>query len=101
MNNIVPQGETETFIEAAMGLINIDEYQDFRAAADDITAKWPACKVWLEWWIFHKSAKKLFRAVSRMPEENSKKLPNSTNAQESMHKFFYMAAEKDQNIHVR
>ena len=98
MNNIIPHGDDKDFIKATKRLINIDDYQEFRAAADNITIKWPGCKVWLDWWIFYKSAKKLFRAVSKMPQENSQKLPNSTNAQESMHHFLYMAADKNQNI---
>lgn len=98
MNNIIPQGDAGDFISATKGLININDYQEFRAAADNIITKWPGCKVWLDWWIFHKSAKKLFRAVSKMPQESSQRLPNSTNAQESMHHFLYMATDKNQNI---
>jgi hypothetical protein len=98
MNSIVPQGTADRFSQAAFGLIRINDYQDFRNAADQIIMKWPGCKVWLEWWIFHRSAKKLFKAVSTMPEERSRKLPSSTNAQESMHNLFYLTAEKDQPI---
>jgi len=98
MNDIVSYETAEEFAKATMGLIFIKDYLDFRAAADRIIAKWPGCRVWLEWWIFHRSAKKLFPAVGTMPENISEVLPNSTNAQESMHNIFYLAAERNQNI---
>ena len=97
MNDIIPQETAKNFFEAAMNLKKISDYMEFRQAADTIITKWPGCRVWLEWWIFHHSAKKLFKAVNKMPEERFGKLPASTNAQEAMHHFFYLT-DKDQNI---
>jgi hypothetical protein len=98
MSSIIPPETADRFSKAAMGLKDISEYQEFRNVAENIRAEWPGCKAWLEWWIFHRSAKKLFKAVSHMPEERCMMLPDSTNAQESMHHLFYMSADTDQNV---
>ena len=98
MNDIIPQETATSFSAMTMHLINITDYMEFRQATDNIITRWPGCKVWLEWWIFHRSAKKLFRALSKMPEENFEKLPATTNGQEAMHHFFYLTAGRDQNI---
>jgi hypothetical protein len=98
MRHVVPEGEAEEFARAAMHLVEIKDYTELRQDADALHSRWPHCRSWLEWWIGNSAAKTLFKAQRTMLKEASDKIPDSTNAQEAMHKYFYMALGNKHNI---
>lgn len=74
MKNIVPTGTEYYFAKAALALKDIEDYVEFRSAADKIWTRWPNCRPWLEWWIFNSSSSILFKARSKMPKDASDKI---------------------------
>jgi len=98
IRDIVPNDTVDDFAKATMHLVNIEEYVEFMQEIEAICTRWPLCQPWLDWWLHNSAAKTLFKARRTMSQEASDRIPDSTNAQEAMHRYFYMASNKNHNI---
>jgi len=98
MRDIVDKDNAEAFSKAAMHLIEVEDFVELIQEAENIWEKWPQCKSWLEWWIHNSAAKSLFKAQRIMSENAADKIPATTNAQEAMHRYFYMAADSGHSM---
>ncbi|OAV86846.1 hypothetical protein PTTG_07178, partial [Puccinia triticina 1-1 BBBD Race 1] len=60
---------------------------------DEMRRRFPKVKAWLDWWTMANIESMLFPSRRKMLEDcpnGDDKLPSSTNAQESMHRVYYM-----------
>ena len=62
----------------------------FDDAVAALRTKFPLAKPWVDWWMRADVSCVLFPCLSKMDSEMSKKLPKTTNAQEAMHRSFYL-----------
>lgn len=97
MRDIVPEGTTEEFFNATMHLVDINDYLELIEEAETICEQWPMCQSWLDWWVYSSAGSKLFKARRTMPQNAAEKIPDTTNAQEAMHRYYYMATNQRQN----
>jgi hypothetical protein len=82
----------------ALDLLKIDKKNEFDKVIESIQKNWPNTSSWLEWWIHTDAGRMLFPTLRSMDEDLSKKLPDSINAQESMHRRYYMCGTTHQSI---
>lgn len=79
----------EEFKRRAWSLVDYKDSKDFNAAANALQKDFPAIKPWLEWWRRPNNARVLFESHRIMPEALWRALPDTTNAEESMHNKIY------------
>jgi hypothetical protein len=94
---IVKHEDSTKFRSMTLKLLKIN-FEDFFEQVGEIQENWPNSTTWLEWWVYTDAGKILFPALSTMDEGLYKKLPGSTNAQESMHSQYYMCGATNQSI---
>jgi hypothetical protein len=56
---------------------------------DELRRLFPKKKQWLDWWSMAEVSSTLFLSLRTIPKGGDK-LPDTTNAQESMHRLYYM-----------
>lgn len=95
---IVNHESSAQFQSMALRLLKINERDEFDKVIESIQKNWPNTTSWLEWWVYTDAGKILFPVLSSMDENLSKKLPDSINAQESMHHRYYMCGTIHQSI---
>jgi hypothetical protein len=95
---IINHDSSANFALNAMNLLKIDEKEEFDDSVKHIQQTWPNSNTWLEWWIYTDAGKILFPALSSMNSDLANSLPNSINAQESMHHRYYMCGTTQQSI---
>ncbi|CAH1768084.1 9562_t:CDS:2, partial [Entrophospora sp. SA101] len=95
---IISHDSSANFVSTVMKLLDICEKEKFDDNVKLIKKNWPDSNTWLEWWIYTDAGKILFPALSSMNPDLAASLPNSTNAQESMHRQYYMCGTTQQSI---
>ena len=94
---IVKPEDSAKFQSMTLNLLKTD-ISEFFEQVELCKKNWPNAITWLEWWVYTDAGKILFPALSTMSEDLSRKLPNSTNAQESMHSRYYLCGTTNQSI---
>ncbi|PLW41496.1 hypothetical protein PCANC_13084 [Puccinia coronata f. sp. avenae] len=64
---------------------------------DELRRLFPKTKRWLDWWSMADVSCTLFPSLRTIPEDG-KTLPNTTNAQESMHRLYYMISDGKKSL---
>jgi hypothetical protein len=95
---IINHDYSADFTSTAMKLLKVNEKEGFDSIVKSIQQNWPNANTWLEWWIYTDAGKILFPTLSSMNPDLANSLPNSTNAQESMHRRYYMCGATQQSI---
>ncbi|KXN89732.1 hypothetical protein AN958_05272 [Leucoagaricus sp. SymC.cos] len=85
VSGAVPVHRKKYFLRQVYGLLDVPDYKTFREQAKHIMQEFPLTDNWLSWWLEEDNASILFKPLREMPEELAKTIPNSTNAEESMH----------------
>ena len=81
----------ERFNELVDGLLDAETHETFSNIADQIVTEFPLAKNWMEWWKRPTNASMIFRSKREMDGELWDALPDTTNAEESMHWCLYQA----------
>ncbi|POW19445.1 hypothetical protein PSHT_04648 [Puccinia striiformis] len=98
--------EEELFRQACMDLLELEEPSGptHEQKVDHIRPRWPKVKKWLNWWTTADVEAQLFQSrrprVEDSPETAYDRLPETTNAQESMHRLYYMISDGKQCLLV-
>jgi len=79
-------------------LLTINDKEEFYNHVKSLQEEWPRANSWLEWWVYTDAGPMLFPALSTMDKDLSNLLPTSTNAQESMHRSYYLSGATHQSI---
>lgn len=95
---IIEHDSASQFQSAVLELLKINNEGEFYQKVKAIQDKWPKANSWIEWWVYTDAGKMLFRALSPMNENLSNLLPSTTNAQESMHRRYYLSGTTQQSI---
>ncbi|KAI7965805.1 hypothetical protein MJO29_001553 [Puccinia striiformis f. sp. tritici] len=96
----------ELFRQACMDLLELEEPSGptHEQKVDHIRPRWPKVKKWLDWWTTADVEAQLFQSrrprVEDSPETAYDRLPETTNAQESMHRLYYMISDGKQCLLV-
>ncbi|POW02868.1 hypothetical protein PSTT_11511 [Puccinia striiformis] len=90
--------QVDAFVDMAMALIELDlDGRTHEERIDEMRRIFPNIKRWLDWWTMADVAAILFPSCRKMLEDcpdGDDGLPSSTNAQESMHRVYYIAGKK-------
>ena len=95
---IIEHDSALQFQSTVLELLKINNEEEFYQQVKAIQDKWPKANSWIEWWVYTDAGKMLFRALSPMNENLSNLLPSTTNAQESMHRRYYLSGTTQQSI---
>ena len=98
MGAIIPPESSNDFASAAMSLIYLKTPHELHEGAQKIRNQWPNTRSWLDWWVHGDAGRTLFQSTRTMPKDIAERLPKTTNAQESLHRQYYMTAAKNQSI---
>ncbi|KNE99219.1 hypothetical protein PSTG_07526 [Puccinia striiformis f. sp. tritici PST-78] len=86
--------QVDAFVEMAMALIELDvDGRSHEERIDEMCCIFSNIQRWLDWWTMADVAAILFPSCRKMLEDfpdGHDGLPSSTNAQESMHRVYYM-----------
>uniref|UniRef100_D8PWE0 PHD-type domain-containing protein n=1 Tax=Schizophyllum commune (strain H4-8 / FGSC 9210) TaxID=578458 RepID=D8PWE0_SCHCM len=91
ISGVVSADQREDFKRRAGFLLDVNSYETFQGLADDLLRDFPNIKPWLEWWMRPVHAQMLFRCDRVMDEGLWEAIPDTTNAQESLHHKMYTA----------
>jgi hypothetical protein len=81
---IIPSQDCSEFRNRCKDLLTADE-DEFFEIIESIRSTWPHLKSWLNWWLIPENAQMLFSCMHKMTPELTLKLPDTSNAEESMH----------------
>src|SRR3954468_19877570 len=98
MGGIIPPESSDDFATAAMALIRLETPNELHECAQKIRNQWPNAQSWLDWWLHSDAGKTLFQSTQTMSKDAAELLPQTTNAQEALHRQYYMTAAKNQSI---
>lgn len=79
-------------------LLTASDQEEFHVITHELLVSFPEIKPWLEWWMRDAHASMLFESRRRMNPVLWESMPNTTNAEESMHWRIYSAVGCDHNL---
>ncbi|KIK55850.1 hypothetical protein GYMLUDRAFT_106599, partial [Collybiopsis luxurians FD-317 M1] len=85
---IIPPDSRNAFVQSAHNLMHIDSREDYERHIQQMHQQWNI-NPWLSWWTRPEIARMIFDSQRTMPAERAALLPNTTNAEESMHAKIY------------
>ncbi|KAF5365496.1 hypothetical protein D9757_012971 [Collybiopsis confluens] len=85
---IIPPNTRDTFIQYARRLMYIESTSEYSHHVHEMRQKW-SINPWLSWWTRPEIARMIFASQRTMALERVALLPNTTNAEESMHAKIY------------
>lgn len=91
---VVPPQRADAFQKRVLALLTADP-TEFERRAEVVIRDFPLVKSWLSWWMRPSHAAMLFTSERRMEPAIWDSLPDSTNAEESMHWKLYSAVGRD------
>ncbi|POW20305.1 hypothetical protein PSHT_03689 [Puccinia striiformis] len=104
--SLIYADEEEPFRAACMDLLEHEQPdgKSHEQKVDYIRRRWPKVKKWLDWWTTADVEAQLFKCrrprLEDSPETAYDRLPETTNAQESMHRLYYMISDGKQCLLV-
>lgn len=95
MNAVVAPDMTEDFKRRAMSLLDLTSSREFIGQALLLVRDFPNLESWMDWWIRPDHASILFESERQMDIKLWESIPDSTNAEESMHWKIYSGCGRD------
>lgn len=90
ISRIIPPSHRKDFERDALGLVNLSDSDAFIEACEDLIMEYPGIESWIKWWMAPEHAQMLFTSQLAMDPALADRLPDSTNAEESMHYRLYV-----------
>ncbi|KAH7907135.1 hypothetical protein BJ138DRAFT_1215655, partial [Hygrophoropsis aurantiaca] len=94
ISGVIPPDQKEHFQDRAKSLLTAANLDAFHKIADALLRDYPNVENWLRWWMRDTHASMLFEPFRSMPDHIWESIPNTTNAEEAMHRKLYVAAGK-------
>jgi len=94
IGGVIPPDDAEDFKYRALSLLDLPDSETFKQACSDLVHDYPKTKDWMAWWARDANAKLLFRSERAMESKLAETLPDTNNAEESMHWKIYRAVGK-------
>lgn len=94
ISKIIPTTDSHPrreFVQRMKALANEDSVTIFKEELEAIRRTWTGADGWFDWWLRPNTAKMIFASLRTMDQDLSEALPNTTNAEESMHWRLYRA----------
>ncbi|TFK34966.1 hypothetical protein BDQ12DRAFT_612483, partial [Crucibulum laeve] len=98
ISGMIHPGLSDAFENCALALLTADSHERFLELAEKLICDYPKIKGWLMWWMRPSHSKMLFKPFCEMPENRWAALPDTTNAEESMHWKIYSALGTRHNL---
>jgi hypothetical protein len=98
IGSYVPLLGRQLFLRRVKDLKMAQSTKEFSNIFEDIISQWPSLKDWIDWWNQEGNKQMIFRAYRKMDEKLWEALPDTTNAEESMHYKIYQAIGKGHGI---
>ncbi|EGG04909.1 uncharacterized protein MELLADRAFT_88323 [Melampsora larici-populina 98AG31] len=101
---IIPADDEATFQKAAFGLLKLDEPGglSFNKKISKLRKEYPKAKRWIGWWQAAYIQSMLFRSRPKQVDDDGlcDDLSATTNAQESMHRVYYMISKGNCTVQI-
>lgn len=98
IGGVIPQAERTQFRQLSTALVQASDLGSFQATAATMIRHFPLIHPWLSWWLRDEHASMIFDSHRRMDPVLWDSMPDSTNAEESMHWRLYRAVEKKHDL---
>ena len=98
IGGVIPQEEKRAFRDLTSRLREAQDLGSFRDAAAEILRRFPLVEPWLSWWMREEHASMIFQSHRRMDPVLWDSMPDSTNAEESMHWRLYKAVNRSNDL---
>lgn len=95
---VIPHGRASEFEQLVDSLQNAADPASFDSIADRLLNAFPAVHNWLAWWRRPNVARMIFPAFRTMESNHWESIPDTTNAEESLHSALYNAVGKDHDM---
>jgi len=95
---VVSPERRAAFTQRALGLLDAADSDDFIARCELLVRDFPKIEDYIDWWRQKKVAMMLFPSERQMDVDTWDSLPQTTNAEESMHRKFYQACGRDHDF---
>ncbi|KAF9468215.1 hypothetical protein BDZ94DRAFT_1184677 [Collybia nuda] len=98
ISGVVHPSLSDAFENRTIALLSARDLETFTQLAQALLRDFPKIEGWLKWWLRESHAKMLFSPYREMAEENWDSIPDTTNAEESMHWKLYSAIGKNHDV---
>ncbi|KAH6884754.1 hypothetical protein BKA70DRAFT_1124602, partial [Coprinopsis sp. MPI-PUGE-AT-0042] len=98
ISGVVPVHLKAAFQHRAESLVGAETTEEFIRLGELLLRDFPKISSWLTWWLRPEVARRLFESQRIMEPALWKSLPESSNAEESLHWQFYAAQGKDHGV---
>lgn len=98
IGGVIPQDKRAAFRKLSNDLVKAPDLGQFRASAMEMLQQFPLVQPWLAWWLRDEHASMIFQSHKRMDPLLWDSMPDTTNAEESMHWRLYRAVEKKHDL---
>ena len=95
INGVIPSHDAHHFQEITEQLLSAETLQELLEHAEEIKRRWPAVTPWISWWMREDHVQMLFESARKMDRTLWEAIPETTNAEESMHHKIYQAVGRD------
>lgn len=95
INAVVPPESADQFKSRTLGLLDVQDATEFLQLASELLNDFPKIGPWLSWWLRPEHASMLFTSHRVMAATTWESIPDTTNAEESMHHKIYSGLERD------
>ena len=98
ISGVIPPDRADAFEACVLALLTAPDSNEFCACGAVVICDFPQCKTWLQWWMRESHASMLFTSEHKMEPEIWESIPDSTNAEETMHWKMNCAAGCDHDL---
>ncbi|KAF5338688.1 hypothetical protein D9758_017577 [Tetrapyrgos nigripes] len=98
LSNHVPPDSRAEFEELCRQMVIAENSAVFDRVVKIMKETWPGLEAWLNWWLAPEHASMIFHSQQKMDSKLASKLPDTTNAEESVHSVIYQIAGKNKDI---
>ncbi|KAF5372086.1 hypothetical protein D9758_004961 [Tetrapyrgos nigripes] len=98
LGNHVPPESRDNFLETCRQMVETENSGVFNQLVKIMQERWPGLEAWQRWWLAPEHASMIFRSQRTMDSTLASKLPDTTNAEESLHSVIYTIAGQNKDI---
>lgn len=98
INGVIPPEHRDAFVKRCQRLLDLESSSEFIQQAVLIVEDFPKLKSWMDWWTRPSVAAMLFNSERVMDINIWESIPDTTNAEESMHWKLYSAFGKHHSL---
>lgn len=95
MSAVIHPDRSDAFKRRAMSLLDLGNSDEFLTQVQFILSDFPKLKPWIDWWMRPSHASLLFESERKMDIDLWNSIPDTNNAEESMHWKLYSACGRD------